>query len=78
MGVRANGPHGDVGDAATTKMSSAGKAPVNLLDCEYTRVGRLPAVTDNQPAGATGRMIRDVLIYTAARLLLVVALTAAI
>ncbi len=35
-------------------------------------------MTDNQPAGATGRMLRDVLIYTAARLLLVVALTAAI
>jgi hypothetical protein len=35
-------------------------------------------VTDNQPGGSTGRMMRDVLIYTLARLLLVVALTAAI
>lgn len=35
-------------------------------------------MTDNQPGGASGRMMRDVLIYTLARLLLVVALTAAI
>lgn len=35
-------------------------------------------MTENQAAGATGRMMRDVLLYTAARLLLVAALTAAI
>lgn len=35
-------------------------------------------MTENQASGATGRMMRDVLLYTVARLLLVVALTAAI
>ena len=35
-------------------------------------------MTDNQAGGATGRMMRDVLLYTLARLLLVVALTAVI
>ena len=35
-------------------------------------------MTDNQAGGATGRMMRDVLLYTVARLLLVVALTAVI
>ncbi len=35
-------------------------------------------MTDNQAGGATGRMMRDVVIYTLARLLLVVALTAVI
>lgn len=33
---------------------------------------------DNQAGGATGRMMRDVLLYTGARLALVVALTAVI
>ncbi len=35
-------------------------------------------MTDNQPAPNTGRMLRDVALYTLARLLLVVALTAVI
>ena len=35
-------------------------------------------MTDDQPGAGTGRMMRDVLLYTAARLVLVVALTAAI
>jgi hypothetical protein len=35
-------------------------------------------VTDNQQGGATGRMVRDVVVYTLARLLLVLALTAVI
>lgn len=35
-------------------------------------------MTDKQTGGATGRMVRDVVIYTLARLLLVIALTAAI
>ncbi len=35
-------------------------------------------MTENQEGGATGRMVRDVVIYTLARLLLVVALTAVI
>ncbi len=35
-------------------------------------------MTDNQPAPNTGRMIRDVVLYTLARLILVVALTAVI
>lgn len=35
-------------------------------------------MTDNQAGGATGRMMRDVVIYTLARLLLVIALTAVI
>jgi short subunit fatty acids transporter len=35
-------------------------------------------VTDNEQGGATGRMVRDVVVYTLARLLLVIALTAAI
>jgi len=35
-------------------------------------------VTDNQQGGATGRMVRDVVVYTLARLLLVIALTAVI
>lgn len=35
-------------------------------------------MTDNQPGGAAGRMMRDVLLYTVARLALVVALTAAV
>lgn len=45
---------------------------------EYTRVGRLGAVTENETGGNTGRMVRDVVIYTLARLILVVALTAVI
>lgn len=35
-------------------------------------------MTDNEQGGATGRMVRDVVVYTLARLLLVIALTAAI
>ena len=35
-------------------------------------------MTENQTGGAAGRMMRDVLLYTAARLALVVALTAAV
>ena len=35
-------------------------------------------MTDNQAGGSTGRMARDVLLYTVARLALVVALTAVI
>ena len=35
-------------------------------------------MTDNQEGDATGRMVRDVVIYTLARLLLVAALTAVI
>lgn len=35
-------------------------------------------MADNQAGGATGRMMLDVLVYTAARLVLVAALTAAI
>ena len=35
-------------------------------------------MTDNQTPGATGRMVRDVVLYTIARLLLVIALTAVI
>lgn len=35
-------------------------------------------MTDNQAGGATGRMMRDVLLYTLARLVLVIALTAVI
>ena len=35
-------------------------------------------MTDNQQDGATGRMVRDVVVYTLARLLLVLALTAVI
>lgn len=35
-------------------------------------------MTDNQQGGATGRMVRDVVVYTLARLLLVLALTAVI
>ena len=49
--------------------------------CEYTRVGRLDVVTndsDRPTVGATGPMLRDVVVYTLARLVLVVALTAAI
>lgn len=45
---------------------------------EYTRVGRLGAVTTNQPGSTTGRMLADVVVYTLARLLLVAALTAVI
>jgi hypothetical protein len=45
---------------------------------EYTRVGRLPAVTENQAGGTTVGMVRDVVVYTLARLALVAALTAAI
>ena len=48
---------------------------------EYTRVGKLGAVSDksdNQTAGAGGRLARDVAIYTLARIALVVALAAAI
>jgi len=35
-------------------------------------------VTDNQAGGGTGRLVRDVVVYTLARLCLVAALTAAI
>lgn len=35
-------------------------------------------MTDNQSGGASGRMVRDVVLYTLARLVLVAALTAAI
>lgn len=35
-------------------------------------------MTDNQAGGAGGRMVRDVVVYTLARLLLVAALTAVI
>jgi ABC-type bacteriocin/lantibiotic exporter with double-glycine peptidase domain len=35
-------------------------------------------VTDNQAGGGTGRLVRDIVVYTLARLGLVVALTAAI
>lgn len=35
-------------------------------------------MTDNQTPGAAGRMVRDVVLYTLARLLLVVVLTAVI
>ena len=35
-------------------------------------------MTDKQAGGASGRMVRDVVIYTLARLLLVIALTAVI
>lgn len=35
-------------------------------------------MTDNQTPGATGRLVRDVVLYTLARLLLVVVLTAVI
>jgi hypothetical protein len=35
-------------------------------------------VTDNQAGGGTGRLVRDVVVYTLARLGLVAALTAAI
>lgn len=35
-------------------------------------------MTENQAGGATGGMVRDVVVYTLARLLLVAALTAAI
>ena len=35
-------------------------------------------MTDNQAGGRTGRMVRDVVVYTAARLALVAAITAAI
>lgn len=35
-------------------------------------------MTDNQPAPNTGRMLRDVVLYTLARFILVVALTAVI
>ena len=35
-------------------------------------------MTENQAAGTTGRMVRDVVVYTLARLALVAALTAAI
>jgi hypothetical protein len=48
---------------------------------EYTRVGRLGAVSDksdNQTQGTGGRLVLDVVVYTFARLVLVVALTAAI
>jgi hypothetical protein len=48
---------------------------------EYTRVGRLGAVSDNsdnQTSGSAGRLARDVVIYTFARIALVVALTAVI
>jgi hypothetical protein len=45
---------------------------------EYTRVGRLGVVTDNETGGSTGRMVGDVVIYTLARLVLVAGLTAAI
>jgi hypothetical protein len=45
---------------------------------EYTRVGRLGAVTDNETTGMTGRMVRDVALYTLARLVLVIVLTAVI
>jgi len=45
---------------------------------EYTRVGRLGTVTDNQSGGTTGRMAVDVGLYTFARLALVAALTAVI
>jgi len=45
---------------------------------EYTRVGRLGTVTDNQAGGTTGRMAADVALYTLARLALVAALTAVI
>jgi hypothetical protein len=48
---------------------------------EYTRVGRLGAVSDNsdnQTSGSSARLARDVAIYTLARIALVVALTAAI
>ena len=57
---------------------------------EYTRVGRLGTVTDNQAGGAgragraggagraSGRMAADVALYTLARLALVAALTAVI
>lgn len=45
---------------------------------EYTRVGRLGAVSDKEAAGSTGRMIFDVVVYTLARIVLVAALTAVI
>ena len=45
---------------------------------EYTRVGRLGAVTENETTATTGRMVRDVAVYTLARLGLVIALTAVI
>lgn len=45
---------------------------------EYTRVGRLGAVTENETGANTGRMVRDVVIYTLARLILVVVLAAVI
>lgn len=48
---------------------------------EYTRVGRLGAVSDNsdnQTSGSAGRLARDVVIYTFARIALVVALTVVI
>ena len=45
---------------------------------EYTRVGRLGTVTENQTGGTTGRMMADVGLYTLARLALVAALTAVI
>lgn len=48
---------------------------VNLLDLEYTPVGRLGDVAEKHP---TGRLALDVLAYVGARLLLVAALTAAI
>lgn len=35
-------------------------------------------MTDNQAGGGTGRLVRDVVVYTLARLVLVAALTAAI
>ena len=35
-------------------------------------------MTENQTGGATGRMMRDVVVYTLARLMLVIALTAVI
>lgn len=77
MGIGPDGPHRDVGESRDDNDEQQVNHQ-NLLGCEYTRVGRLPAVTDNQSGGATGRMVRDVVIYTLARLLLVVALTAII
>jgi hypothetical protein len=75
--MRPRSPHNDVDQGRNgqdEQQVQHNKPPL----FEYTRVGRLSAVTDKQTGGATGRVVRDVVIYTLARLLLVIALTAVI
>ena len=78
IGFGPNHPQGDVGQRRDNQDEQQVRHAQNLLDSEYTRVGRLPAVTDNQAGGSTGRMVRDVVVYTLARLALVAAITAVI